>query len=53
MADTVNFVKSVGWDGMVTLKECKTKECQNSLQQLQLKKQVKEEDHVKMEGQDW
>ena len=29
------------------LKECKIKECQNKLQQLQCKKQGKEEDHVK------
>jgi len=29
------------------LKECKTKECQNKLQQLQCKKQGIEEDHVK------
>jgi hypothetical protein len=37
---------------MVTLKEFKTKECQNRLQQLQWKEQVKGEEHVKMEGQD-
>ena len=29
------------------LKECKTRECQNRLLQLQCKKQGKEEDHVK------
>ena len=38
---------------MVVLKECKTKECQNRVQQLQWKEKVKEEDHVKMEEQDW
>jgi hypothetical protein len=38
---------------MVTLKQCKTKQCQDTLLQLQWKEQVKEEDHVKMEGQDW
>jgi hypothetical protein len=37
---------------MVVLKECKTKECENRLQQLQWKEQVKDEDHIKMEGQD-
>jgi len=37
---------------MVVLKECKTKECQNRVQQLQWKEKVKEEDHVKMEEQD-
>jgi len=29
------------------LKECKTKEYQYKLQQLKLKEQVKEEDHIK------
>jgi len=32
---------------MVMLKECKSKECQNKLQQLQWKEQWKVEDHVK------
>ena len=32
---------------MVMSKECKTKECQNRLQQPQWKEQEKEEDHVK------
>ena len=34
--DTVKFTESF-WDLMVTVKECKTKECQNNLQQLQWK----------------
>jgi hypothetical protein len=32
------------------LKECKTNECQNKLQQLKWKEQGKEEDHVKDRG---
>jgi hypothetical protein len=32
---------------MVMLKECKTKYCQNKLQQLQWKEQAKEEDDIK------
>ena len=35
------------------LKECKTKECQNKLQQLKWKEEVKEEDQYKMERWGW
>jgi hypothetical protein len=44
--DTVKFTKSLQlrWYGHV--EECKTKKCQNTLQQLQWKEQEKEEHHV-------
>jgi hypothetical protein len=34
---------------MVILKDCKTKECENNLQELQWKEQGKEEGHAKNE----
>ena len=35
---------------VIVLKECKTRECQNKLQKVQLKEKGKEKDHVKDGG---